>query len=333
MKSIENFFLFCSGSVRSTLKRAPSDTNRISAIGATVFFTAVFAGLTSAYAFNFIFESTIATLVISILWAALIFNLDRFIVLSMKYTKKGIDKYLQAIPRIVLACLIAIVIAKPFELKLFESEIEKEILVMNQEETADREGFILQRFKPLKEEINIELAQIDQTIERSLAHLTSLEFEATKEADGTGGSLQKNLGPIYKLKKENADLALAQHTQLVTKLTPRKDSILNSKALLMDRENQQIMATNLLTFDGLSSRLEALSRLSTKKKSIRYASWFIMLLLIAIEIAPILTKLISKEGPYDYLLDGHEEEFRRHHTLKTKKGDFNLEQQISQFGI
>jgi hypothetical protein len=48
--------------------------------------------------------------------------------------------------------------------------------------------------------------------------------------------------------------------------------------------------------------MEALSRISDQSNAIFWANWFIILLFIAIEIAPVLVKLISTRGPYDNLL-------------------------------
>jgi hypothetical protein len=55
--------------------------------------------------------------------------------------------------------------------------------------------------------------------------------------------------------------------------------------------------------------MEALSRLTGKSDAIWWAHWFIVLLFIAIETAPVLVKLISSKGPYDNLLKMEEHGF------------------------
>jgi hypothetical protein len=55
--------------------------------------------------------------------------------------------------------------------------------------------------------------------------------------------------------------------------------------------------------------MEALSRLTDKGSAIALANWFIILLFIAVETAPVFVKLISPQGPYDHLLKIEEHGF------------------------
>ncbi len=310
------------------MARTPIEKNRLAAIGATIFFTAIIAGLSSAYAFNYIFDSTIITVGAAILWALMIFNLDRFIILSMTYSEGSISKLTQAIPRICLAVIIALVIAKPFELKIFESEIEKEILAMDSEYKIEREQFIYNRYSPIQSELENEILILDKSLNLSKSYADSLQLLATQEADGTGGSMQKNLGPIYALKNENANNAKLEYKELKNTLLPKKDSLNQLKANLIAERNQKLSENDQLFFDGLSTRLDALSRIGLKKHSIRYTGWFIMFLLIAIELAPIFTKLLSGNRPYDYVLDSEEEQFKTDHKIAKEKERLRLKQAI-----
>ncbi len=61
--------------------------------------------------------------------------------------------------------------------------------------------------------------------------------------------------------------------------------------------------------DGPASRMEALSRITAKSDAIWWAHWFIVLLFIAVETAPVFVKLISGQGPYDQLLKTEEHGF------------------------
>ena len=67
------------------------------------------------------------------LWGMMIFNLDRYIVSGMRKKSNFLKEFAMAAPRIVLAVFIGIVIATPLELKLFESEINAELGMMQQE--------------------------------------------------------------------------------------------------------------------------------------------------------------------------------------------------------
>ena len=82
-------------------------------------------------------------------------------------------------------------------------------------------------------------------------------------------------------------------------------------------------------FDGFAARLQALSELGDANSIMALASFFIMMMFITLEISPVLVKLISSVGPYDYLLDKTENDYRLYSKEKIEKGnaatDFRIE--------
>ena len=80
----------------------------------------------------------------------LIFNLDRFIVSTIKKRNNFLDELLKATPRLILAVIIAVVISKPLELKIFEKEINQVLLTEKNQMTLDNQDQIaLQCHSPL----------------------------------------------------------------------------------------------------------------------------------------------------------------------------------------
>jgi hypothetical protein len=88
MRKVTRFFWFCSGAHIDTLKKYPIEHNRYVGIGATIFFTALFACLSGGYAMYFVFSGNPLAVVFSalfgIIWGLAIFNMDRYIVLINK---------------------------------------------------------------------------------------------------------------------------------------------------------------------------------------------------------------------------------------------------------
>jgi len=126
---LQRFFIFCSGSDVDILEQCSAgERTKYAGIGATVFFTAVMATIASAYALYTVFDSYYTAIFFGLIWGLLIFNLDRFIVSTIKKRDNFFDELIQASPRIVLAIIIAIVIAKPLEMKIFEKEINQVLL-------------------------------------------------------------------------------------------------------------------------------------------------------------------------------------------------------------
>src|SRR5690606_22700365 len=127
MNKIKAFLWFCSGAFIPLVKRSPSESNKYVGIGGAVLFTGVLAALSAGYALYTIFESIGTAILFAILWGLLIFNLDRFIVSSMRKRNSVWSEWKLAIPRLVLAVLLALVISKPLELKIFEKEINRKL--------------------------------------------------------------------------------------------------------------------------------------------------------------------------------------------------------------
>ncbi len=317
MQSTEDFFLFCAGAEPSILEKCPSDRNKYAGIGATIFFTGVLAFFSSGYALYTVFESYALALVFGLVWGLMIFNLDRYIVMSMKSQGKWWRNLSVAFPRMIMAVLLALVISKPLELKIFEKEIRTELAQMEQEVFKQQDDRVKERYTPQIQDLRAQIAGLKAEIQAKTAARDSLATRAVQEADGTGGSRHQNLGPIYRAKKAEADQAQAELTQTLAlqlpAITEKEQAILT-----LETTQQGNMATlDRSRYDGLAARIDALSRLSAKSLAIFYASLFITLLFVAIETAPILVKLISSRSPYDYVLHQHEHVFEMTHLEQT----------------
>ena len=306
MNRLTSFFHFCAGADESILKRTPTDRHKYAGIGATIFFTGIFAAAAGGYALQTVFDSVYLSIPFGVLWGLMIFNLDRYIVMSIKKKDKIWKEIGMAAPRLILAVLIAFVIAKPLELKLFESEIASELVLKEQEVYKAQEDILKTRYTADLNQMKTELAALNAEIEIKRQNRDALNALAIQEADGTGGSGLRNLGPIYKAKKKDADLAQEELETTIASLNPIIEGKQNQIA-----DTEAIMAEALVTMektklDGFAARLDALGNLARKSKTIFWASIFITLLFIAIETAPLFVKLISDRSPYDYRLNQHE---------------------------
>ena len=302
MRKVISFFWFCSGADTEILKKCPSETAKYTGIGATVFFTGVFAFLSASYALYTVFENFFTSIAFGMVWGLMIFNLDRFIVSSMRKEGRAGREFAMAIPRLILAILISVVIARPLELKIFEKEIAPELIVMEQEKYAEQETQLMSRFIPYQDSLRAQISGLKQEIQEKAAKRDELLRVAQEEADGTGGSRRRNLGPIYKVKKADADKAERELAELSLQNGQRISSLealLSGSIGLMNKEMTSLERSRL---NGPAARMEALDRITRNSEAIFLAHWFILLLFIAIETAPVFVKLISPKGPYDNLL-------------------------------
>jgi hypothetical protein len=329
MQRLRSFFLFCSGAHEPLLKRAPTETNKYAGIGGTIFFTGLLAAISGGYALWTVFNELWAALLFGLIWGLMIFNLDRYIVASMKKRERWMQEAGMALPRLVLAILIAIVISKPLELQVFNKEIRAELVTMEQQVYKTQEDKVKERYQARINELNAAIARLNADIQAQAAKRDTLAIIAQQEADGTGGSMRRNLGPIYKAKKADADRAAEElqatsehNQQLISQYRRQLQSIDSSM-----KADIQTMGRSRL--DGLASRLDALGRLTDRSTPIRWANWFIILLFIAIECAPVFVKLISPRGPYDDLLQEHEHAFEIHRKQKIALREMAYEKRIA----
>jgi len=317
MTRLKNFFLFCSGVDLTILEKCPSDENKYMGIGATVFFTGVLAFFSAGYALFTVFDSYIMAILFGAVWGLMIFNLDRYIVMSMKSYGKWWRDWAVAAPRLLLAVLLALVISRPLELKIFEKEINAELVQMEQEVFKNQEDLVKVRYQSQVDGLRSEIISLKAEIAEKTTARDNLAEMALLEADGTGGSGKRNMGPIYRAKKADADKAQAELEALVATNQPLIEAKEKSIQDVEAAAQTDIANLDRTAYGGMAARMDALSRLSQRSNAILYASIFIMLLFVAIETAPIFVKLISYRSPYDYLLHEHEHVFAMANLEKT----------------
>ncbi len=306
MNSIKRFFWLCSGSHLATLEKAPSEAAKYVGIGATIFFTGIFAGIAGGYAIYTFSDNIWLSATLGLIWGGMIFNLDRYIVSSMRKSTSWKREWLMATPRIFLAIIISLVIARPLELKIFEKEINSELVFMNTELMNAQRDSTNNYYQNLIEIEQAEIRQLLAAIAVKQKQRDELRALASAEADGTGGTMRRNAGPIYQIKKANADKVEAELAELDN---TNRDLIITIRQkitrLEQDKANK-LAAINHPNYTGFAARLEALGRLTGKNASLWLANMFIILLFVALETAPVIVKLISSKGPYDYLLASEE---------------------------
>ena len=119
MQKVKNFLLFCAGVDRKLLEQAPTDEHKYIGIGATILFTGLLAFCSGGYAMYTVFDNAFLAIIFGFIWGLMIFNLDRYIVLSMKSKGAWFKDFMVAFPRLILAVFLAVVISKPLELNNF----------------------------------------------------------------------------------------------------------------------------------------------------------------------------------------------------------------------
>jgi len=257
------------------------------------------AFIASSYALFTVFDTIYPAILFGLVWSLLIFNLDRFIVSTIRKRDSFGSEFLQATPRIILAIIIAIVISKPLEIKIFEKEINTVLL-------KEKNAMALQNKKEVANYFKTDLDKNKSEIDRLKLEISNKEKEVNSyyetyiaEAEGTAGTKKLGKGPVFKEKIAKHDLAKKELDSL-QKNNLAKIAALDKTTLTLQTDlDKKVTETQPIIdgFDGLMARINALNKLPW------IPSFFIMLLFLAIETSPIIAKLLSPKGEYDFKLE------------------------------
>jgi hypothetical protein len=300
---LQRFFIFCSGADTDILKTCSNgEQNKYAGIGATVFFTAVMAFIASGYALFTVFDNIYTAIFFGLIWGLLIFNLDRYIVSTIKKRDNIKSEILQATPRILLAIIIAVVISKPLEMKIFEKEINQVLLEEKNSMTLNNKEQLALQYTPKMESLNQDIANLKGEIAAKEAETNALYDTYISEAEGTAGTGLLGKGPVYKEKREKHDAALAELNDL-KEANAAKIAGIEAQIVALETDYNTAVTNSqpiINGFDGLMARINALGKLPW------FPSFFIFLLFLAIETAPIIAKLLAPKGEYDFKFEEQE---------------------------
>jgi hypothetical protein len=322
MDALTRFFWFCSGVHQDTLQKHPTEHTKYVGIGATIFFTGLFAALSGGYAMYFVFKGDTAAVFFSIffglLWGLAIFNMDRYIVSSINKNSSSGKQIAQATPRILLAIMIGMVISRPLELKIFDKEIKERLKVSylnNQRSKIDTlNKAFTNKYTIELNKLNESKAQRDSLANGIKADRQKLNFEVfgtkTEETSGVMG-----YGPYAKRKEEE----LRQRQQNLDSLNSdvrRLESFVDNRkqfdGLLSERLYTGKQLDSLTSLAGFADRNWALGQLSfntdgSRDTTTALAVTFIGLLFIFFECLPVFVKMMSSRGPYDRSVENLED--------------------------
>ena len=297
---INRFLISCSGASLEILEDCPRfEVTKYSSIGMTVVFTAILAVVSSFFALSIIFDYLILNIALAFLWGAIIFNLDRYIISSMRSSENNWSDLIKAIPRFIIAIIIALIISKPMEIQIFKTEINSFLKVENITLISDVDTKYLNLL-----EDNTAKKNLAENQYKELLLIREQYYQDYKcECDGTCGTNKRGRGIECFSKKDKYETFQAE----IKSEKAKRDAVIQKLTLdeaLVKRQmqNEKDLIKASLSF-GLMDRIRALNNLDSN------STLFIVLLFVMIEIAPILTKIMSSRGPYENLILQYEKKF------------------------
>jgi len=131
-QQLRKFVLALSGVHEETLGLVPTQRARFESLGWAVLITSCMAAISMWFALaSAVGINGILALPVALFWGLVIMGIDRWLITSMPVG--GARKLAMALPRLALAVLLGTLISTPLVLRVFQSEINAQIAVMQQD--------------------------------------------------------------------------------------------------------------------------------------------------------------------------------------------------------
>lgn len=310
---MKRFLFWCAGCVPEAIGECPTEHPRYASLGGTILATWLLAALSGGYAASVVFAGSpyvwAITGAVAVIWGWMLFNIDRSIITSMHKVATGSawERFRAeapaAIPRLLLAAILAGTIADPLKVRLAAPDFAS---VLEEQDDARVAGRAISlrasnasRLKALADtetSVRSDLAAID-------TNLKALEQQYFAELDGTGGSGRYGRSVVADSKKEIYDATTRAADQARTTLTTRLQAVLSERATIEGSEADTLKAFRASLGGsagrGYFSQRSAMVTLADRDPGVWWGLLAISLLVLVIEITPVLIKLLSPYGPYD----------------------------------
>lgn len=298
--SFMRFFWWCAGANVAVLDQCPeTEHQKAAGIGATILFTGIMASLTGGYAMSLAFSDSYIAIPAGLFWGMVIFNLDRFMVSTFRKDQSFGRQIVQLSPRLLLAILLALTIAKPLELRIFVAEIN-EVLADKKQAKIENSKRETASYRSEKEtSIATLLAKTEAKFQLREAHYQDYKCEC----DGTCGTGKRGRGSEC-ARKEAKYLQTSQEYLDEKAANDQEIQNLREEIAALESSNLANIETIETTFSqGLLTRLDASSQLPSGPKLM------IVFLIFLVEISPLLAKILSPIGAYELGLKQEQDQF------------------------
>lgn len=337
---LQKMLWFCAGADIELLKRCPrSEQIKEEGIGGIVLATTVLAFASGSYAMYVVFGPKVGlalsaeqqvidtwaffkAIVVGLIWALVILNLDRFVVSSTGHGDGTHSitwsEFFKATPRMVMAMVIGLCLSAPLEIRIMKPEIDAALQTEQQklinEKNSTFEQDVYQPTKKLwegrKAEADGKIRALDDDLAKRQKEIADRRALIEAEAAGKAGSGIAGDGPRVKLGlalvakneaelKQRAEQVELEKKDLVAEAEKAKAELL---ALEKQRTDAQVRhKQEAQQMDGIVSRVQL------AHEKFPTTSIVITLLLMIIEIGPIFFKMMMERGPYLRLVDNQNE--------------------------
>ncbi|MDX6739055.1 DUF4407 domain-containing protein [Actinocorallia sp. A-T 12471] len=264
---MRDFLIILSGANRKVLAQCPSERPKFQGIGGAVLTTAVLAVFSMWFALSSaVGVSAPVALPVALVWGVMILGIDRWLVSTLP--TEGARRFRTAAPRVAMALLMGFVISTPLVLRIFESEINAQMVVIKQRDMnafveRQKSGANGKDVATLREEVE-RLQDViakngdvpaDPATDARVVALTAELKDARKDMQthydkwqcqlyGGAGCTKKGQGPLADASRNAYEKARKRVTSITGQIEDRKDELAANDE--QTRENRVGEATEAL---------------------------------------------------------------------------------------
>lgn len=301
---MKSFFWTLAGARVFLLKECPTAQNRFFWGGFIIFIIGCLSGISAGYAIYSVFKSPYAAIPVGVVWALTIMVIDSLLVAGMEDNKSTWSVLL----RIALAVIIAIVVARPLELKFFEKEVKEQLKKEKRELlSSETKGDNAKRTE-LIATLRKEKAQADSTFfyldEKYRCYYELLTHERNGIAKelpcgsssgrfGRGQRYDDLVNQVNELKRY-----VEEERKKVEGIADELKKLETENLNVANKKQRELDSLNYVIQEVTPSLLEASNALSSIEKPGATAMvWFVTLFFIILELSPVLAKLLLPADP------------------------------------
>ncbi|HEY3946188.1 MAG TPA: DUF4407 domain-containing protein [Solirubrobacteraceae bacterium] len=237
---MKGLFIWMSGAVPEVLEQCPTESKKFAATGGVVLVAATLATLSMGFTIHdFLHASMIIAVILGLGWGAAIMTFDRWLLMSIRRQRIWWLTIMMAIPRVVLAVIVGMVVAKPLVLRAFTHEVNRQVHIDKGQQLGQDRERLKSEFNPI-EKLKAEKAEQQAALESNhtseslaaepryqaivgeLHNAENLEREdqrrATCELEGKCGTSKQGAGPVFHKKKEVAESASTRVAEIRERL-------------------------------------------------------------------------------------------------------------------
>jgi len=325
---MNKFLFWLSTADYDLLQNNNADKRKFQLIGLAVLCTWIFAMCAWGYFFSTISDSAIVIVASAVIMGFIVLTIDRVLISGMQSASNEKNAG-PIIFRLILAMCIGTFMAQPALLYMFEKDITVQLIA---DKEIKKQNAVLEIQRSLEPQRAPLLKQLDsiQSLRNNLdSSVAELRASFLSEADGSGGTGKIGIAVIAKAKKTELDQVNssllkfnAETGPIIKKINAQLDSI-------SEIANRKIAYFDSQSGNGFLARIDALQHLITSNPALRWRYFLLLIIIMLIELAPVLSKLLLKTNVYNQRLL-LEESYQLNLDRETFEKKFHESQKFSQ---